>query len=353
MRHIAAFLTLILAVGCGKPFYLVTQNRVQMDGPVVTTGKIVTETPPVPDGGPITEMPLEGGPINAHEPKIGLVDVDGLFLNMDFTGPYSLGENPVAVFREKLDAIAADPDVCAVIVRINSPGGGVTATDIMWRDLMAFKAKTQRPVVACLMDLGTGGAYYLATAADIIVAHPTTITGGIGVIINLYNLRDLMAQYNVVMQGIKAGPNIDMGTSAHNLSPEAKDLLQAMADEFHQRFQRAVKLSRPKLEVNGGTTFDGRVFTAHRALERGLIDRIGYLDDAVVEARRLAKLDNARLVLFHRCNDPVRSPYGITPNVPLQATAIPFSLPGLDRSRLPTFLYVWEPEVTLERLSGK
>jgi protease-4 len=354
MRNRLLFITgLVVAGGCNHPLQIVTHDRVTVDSPIVTTSRITTDSPPISDGGPVVAMPLGTCAADLQAARIAIVDVDGLLLNSDFTGPFSLGENPLALFREKLDAIAADAAVAAVVVRINSPGGSVTASDIMWRDLHQFRSKTHKPVVASLMDLGTGGAYYLATAADLIVAHPTAVTGGIGVILNLYNLRDLMAQYNVVAQEIKAGKNIDMGTSARNLTPETKQLLQAMADEFHQRFQRVVHQARPALDPNQAETFDGRVFTAQQALERKLIDRIGYLDDAVRAAQELAHVNQAELVLFRRRNDPARSPYSISPNVPLQATGLPVSLPGLERSKLPTFLYLWQPEATLEKLSGK
>jgi len=153
-------------------------------------------------------MQVDGEPCGA---KIALVDVDGLLVNNNLVGPGSLGDNPVAAFREKLQAIAADREVAAVVVRINSPGGGVTATDLMWQELQAFRRRTGLPVVACLLDLGTGGAYYLATAADAIFAHPTTVTGGIGVIINIYNLQQTMAWVNAFNQSIKSGP---LSTSA-------------------------------------------------------------------------------------------------------------------------------------------
>jgi protease IV len=354
MRKALGILLLALtAAGCANPFRVESRDRITIEGPVETHGKIITEFPPVSDSGPVVAMPLDGCGGGGKGSKVAVIDVDGLLVNTDFTGPSSLGENPLALFRERLDAAAADAEVCALVVRINSPGGGVATSDMMWRDLQAFRCRTHRPVVACLMDLGTGGAYYLATASDVIVAHPGTITGGIGVILNLYNLRDLMAQYNVFSQEIKAGKNIDMGTSLRNLSPEAKDLLQEMAEEFHQRFQQVVKQARPGVDLGGGTTFDGRVFTARQALARRLIDRIGYLDDAVALARQLARAEDARVVLLHRANDPARSVYAVTPNVPLQATGVPLSLPGLERSRLPTFLYLWQPEATLERLSGK
>src|SRR5262249_57449124 len=157
-----------------------------------------------------------------------------------------------------------------------SGGGGGSAGDIVRRDLQRFRERTHKPVVVCLMDLGAGGGYYLATAADLIVAHPTTVTGGIGVILNLYNLRELMNQYNVVPQSIKAGTHIDLGSSHRLLSEEGKQLLQAMADQFHHRFQQAVLQARPQVDA-AATTFDGRVFTAEQALERRLIDRIRYL----------------------------------------------------------------------------
>jgi protease-4 len=100
-------------------------------------------------------------------------------------------------------------------------------------------------------------------------------------------------------------------------------------------------------------TFDRRPFAARQALGRGLIDQVGYLEDAAAEAGRKAGQLKARLVLFYRCNDPTRSAYATTPSVTLQATLWPVSLPGADRSRLPTFLYLWQPDPTLERLGGR
>jgi protease-4 len=280
-------------------------------------------------------------------PKIALIEVDGLLLNQNQTGPYALGDNPVSLFKEKLAAAAACADVRAVVLRINSPGGGVVASDLMWKEVQNFRAQTGRPVVACLLEVGTGGAYYLATAVDLIVAHPMALTGGIGVIWNSYNLKDLMAQYNILPQPIKAGDNIDMGSSSGPLPREVRQLLQAMADEFHERFKAVVRQARPAVDSAGDTVFDGRVFTATQALKRGLIDRVGYLEDAVAVAREAAGAPDARVVTFHRRNDPARSPYAVTPNTPLQNGALPIILPGLERSRLPTFLYLWQPEPAL------
>jgi protease-4 len=291
--------------------------------------------------------------------RVALLDVDGLILNTPFVGPLSVGENPVALFREKLEAIQSDPTVRAVVLRIHSPGGGVAACQAMRRDLERFKERTHLPVVSCLMDLGTGGAYYLASVADVIVAGPATVTGGVGVILNLFNLRDLMAQFNIIPQPVKSGEFVDIGTSARALSPQEKELLQAMADEFHKQLQADIIRSRPRLDAAGGATFDGRIFTGSQALARGLVDRLGDLDDAVQVAVQLgcpalgASAPRPQVVVYRRSNDPAHSIYAITANIPLQGAGLLPNLPGLDRSKLPTFLSVWQPELTMEKLGGK
>jgi protease-4 len=300
------------------------------------------------DRGPLAEMPVIADQC-AVETKIALIDVDGLLVNTPLAGMGSLGENPVSIFREKLDRIAADPCCRAVVVRINSPGGGVTASDIMWRDLRTFKQQTGLPVVACLMDLGTGGAYYLASAADHIVAHPTTVTGGMGVILNLYNLQDAMMQFNIMGAPIKAGKYVDLGTPIVPPDEEARQILQHAADQCHRRFQEVVRITRPEHDPNRLEDFDGRILLAQEALDHRLIDSIGYLDDAVATARRMGGALSAPVVMYHRSNDAARTPYAVTPNIPLQTGMLPLSLPGLERTQLPTFLYIWQPEPTLER----
>ena len=160
--------------------------------------------------------------------------------------------------------------------------------------------------MACLLGLGTGGAYYLATAADVIIADATTITGAVGVILNLYNLREMMGQINVIAQPIKAGSKIDLGTPLRNLVPEDRRLLETMAEELHQHMVRQILQARPGIDQAEGTTWDGRVFTASQALERKLIDRIGYPDEAIDLARQLARCPEAAVAMYHRANDPAR-----------------------------------------------
>ena len=330
---------LMLVLGCGQPLRLRTDSHVTLTAPPITGAT------------PLREMAMHGDPCAGT--KVAVIDVDGLLLNTDMVGLYSQGENPVALFREKLDRASADPCVCAVVLRINSYGGGVTASDMMWHDLAAFRGRTQLPVVACLMDVATGGAYYLATGADQVFAHPTTVTGGMGVILNLYNLQDTMAQFNVRGTPIKAGPNIDLGSPVRAMDDSQKKILQDTANEFHARFREVVRQTRPEHDPGRNEDFDGRIFTAQQAMERGLVDRIGYLDEAIATAQQMAGVAGARAVFYHRNSDPARSLYSITPNVPIQTNLFPLSIPGFERSKLPTFLYLWQPEPTMERLAGR
>jgi protease-4 len=331
-------IAVVIGGGCQNPLQVSTRVRVT--------------SPPDHTAEPVAATPLPGQ-VDGCQGTIALIDVNGLLLNRNMTGLGSMGENSVALFREKLDAAEQDPSVRAVVLRINSPGGGVTASDIMRHDLEQFKRRKNVPVVTCLMDLGTGGAYYLATASDTIVAHPTTVTGGIGVILNLYNLQDTMAQFNVLGVAIKAGENIDLGSPTQAMTPESRALLQHVADEFWARFRDAVVASRPAGRSLPGEIFDGRIFTARAALELGLVDSIGYLEDAVAIARGMAQVDErTTLAFYRRPNDRTLSPYDITPNVPLQNSFMPLSIPGLDRSQLPTFLYLWQPEPGLEKTGG-
>ncbi len=205
---------LVIAMG----FIVGCQNGIRVN----MTGNVVTRLPPDHTACPVAQRVVEGNPCEAC--KVAIIDVDGMLLNRNFKGTESMGENPVALFHEKLSAASRDPQIRAVVLRINSPGGSVTASDLMRRDLMQFKQMTCKPVVASILDVGAGGAYYIATASDVILAHPTSIVGGVGVIINIYHLEDLMEQQNIEATPIRSGDQIDTGSPIHQLSAPAEPL---------------------------------------------------------------------------------------------------------------------------------
>lgn len=329
--------------------HVFTNSRVNIERPV--EAEITARLAPAADDGPVVAMPVSGH-LDRCCARIALVEVDGLLVNSNLTGSFVSSENPVAAFHEKLSAVEKDSRVAAVVVRINSPGGGVAASQMMRHELESFRQRTGVPVVACLMDVGAGGAYYLATACDVIYAQPGTVTGGIGVIFNAYNLQDTLAQWNIIGQAVKAGDNIDLGSPVRGLNEDSRKILQQMANQYHQQFRDDVLGTRPIAQPVDPTIFDGRVFTAMQALERGLVDKVGSLEDAVEAARILAQRDSAVVVMYERKSHPVYSMYATTQQVPLLATISLPDVPGLNRSHLPTFLYMWQPEPSMDRLGG-
>jgi protease-4 len=322
---------------------------VAVQGPVLTQVE-ANLTAPL-DEGPLLEAAVPPGDCHGAGGKVAVIDVDGLLVNFNPVGPYSAGENPVALFKEKLDAAAADPAVQAVVLRINTPGGGVAATDLMHQALKEFRCQTHKPVVACLLDFGAGGGYYLASGCDAIVAIPSAVVGGIGVMLNLYYAEVAMEQNNVFNSSIKSGERIDMGTPARKLTDEEKKLFTAMARAYHETFKQAVLSARPRVRPDADC-FDGRVMTAAQAATEGLVDTVGYLPEAVAAACQLANAGPVRTVMYCRKSTPARSLLATTPNRPIQATSLPWSVPGLDRSRLPLFLYLWQADPTMLRLTG-
>lgn len=360
-RSLFLLTLLVLPTGC-RPLETVMRGsmrmngdmnmagNMQMDGDMKMSGEVSTIMRTDNRASRLVAMPVYGSAEHERSGKIAIVDVDGLLINKNISGLGSMGENPVALFREKLDAIATDPTVAAIVLRINSPGGGVTASDMMTRDLLQLKSQRDIPVVACIMDVGAGGAYYLATAADHIVSHPTSVVGGIGVIFNAYILEDALANFGVYSISIKSGEKIDLASPVRMMEADEREMLKQVAGQFHERFIERVRASR---DVTEPQIFDGRITTGEHALEIDLVDQIGYLDDAVVMARQLANLPtSASLVMLRRDNDRAYTLFDVTPNSPTMSSLVPLSIPGLDRSKLPTFMYLWQPEPTLVTAAG-
>lgn len=344
----------IAAIGCHRPFRVAMTSplRVATIAPVEMEGDVVTRTKPDNQASPV-----KGRPVNSLAPAdcgagVAIIDVDGVLLNRNFTGIGSMGENPLALFREKLTAAGQDPRVAAVVLRINSPGGSVTASDIMRRDLMEMKRQTGLPVVACVMDHGCGGAYLLATACDQIVAHPTSIVGSVAVILNLYDMQDVVQNTGGYERAIRSGDRVDAGSPLRAIDPEEKAMLEQIAKNFHRRAIDMVLRSRTAYHGQPDRDFDGRIFTADRAAELGLIDQVGYLDEATALAANLAGLPTATppLMLYRRENDRANSAFDITPNRPIQTEIVPLQMPILNRATLPKFLYIWQVDPLLERV---
>jgi protease-4 len=245
----------------------------------------------------LQEIVLMPGP--ARE-KVLMIDVEGLISSVGDASPLSREKNPVSRVFERLERAAADPLVKAVILRLETPGGEVTASDIIYHEILRFKERTGKPVVGLMMGVAASGGYYIASACDVIMAHPTTLTGSIGVISVYPNVESLMSKIGVKVNIIKSGGSKDSGSPFRDMTEEERKIFQAINDEYYQGFLKAVSRNRKERISSSDlrAIADGRVYTAPQALELKLIDGIGYFDDAFGKALSLASLRTARLVAY-------------------------------------------------------
>jgi protease-4 len=237
--------------------------------------------------------------------KIAVIKIDGVIMEGG-GGLFGGGIDPVALASDGFRRAAEDNEVHAVILEVNSPGGGVTASDQIHHEIVKFRQETGKPVVVYMKDLAASGGYYISAPCDYIVANPTTLTGSIGVIIQGFNFHGTLTE---IAKGedatIKAGDNKTMGSMFAD--PESQDykegraLLQVLVDEMHVHFKKIVKDGRgDRLSPDWETYADGRIMTATQAEKIGLVDRIGYFEEAKAEAERLAGVTNTAVVEYGR-----------------------------------------------------
>ena len=303
----------------------------------------------VPAEDDLTETVLWADPGASSGNKIAQIDVSGLIVDAEAPGLLVPGENPVARFVESLQLAANDAAVKAVIIRINSPGGTVTASDVMHREVQRFKQQTGKPVVIAMADVAASGGYYLACAGDEIIAMPTTVTGSIGVIMQTFNFSDGMKKIGVRADAITSGPNKAVGSPFEPMPAEHRELLQSLVSEFYAKFRTVVTASRSTLSPGDlDWVTDGRVVSGARAAEVGLVDRVGDLHDAFASARKRAGLTAARLVKYHRPLEHVGSAYASS-NVPtaagMQVNLLQLNLSAGAAATPTNFYYLWDPSV--------
>ncbi|MBX3473534.1 MAG: signal peptide peptidase SppA [Planctomycetes bacterium] len=238
--------------------------------------------------------------------KIAVIPIDGVILEGGSGGLFGGGINPVALVEDGLKRAASDEKVAAVILQVNSPGGGVTASDYIYDAIKRFKKDSGKPVVVFMKDLAASGGYYVSAPADHIVASPTTLTGSIGVIIQGFNFHGTLTEIAKGQDAtVKAGGNKAMGSMfadpAGDDYRDGRKLLQDLADEMHGRFKGIVKEGRgSKLKADWETYADGRIVSAQTAKNVGLIDEIGYFADARRKAEELAGTSDATVVEYGR-----------------------------------------------------
>ncbi len=192
-----------------------------------------------------------------------------------------------------------DPEIEGLILEVDSGGGGITDSDIIYKALQDFKQAHKGRVIVTLMgDMAASGAYYISLPSDIIIAHPTTITGSIGVIMQSYNVQELAAKIGIRDVTFKSGENKDLLNPFHDVSPEQRAMLQGVINALYDRFVKLVAEGRKLSEADVRKLADGRIFVADDALQHKLIDSIGYSTDAEQEMERLLNASGLHIIRY-------------------------------------------------------
>ena len=286
----------------------------------------------VPEVEPLEEKAIAG----QGRDKVLVLDISGIIMSGEGGSPLSGRKEPglIAQVREALDRAKQDRNVKAVVLRINSPGGGVTASDILYHEIKKFKSESGATIVAHIMDVGTSGAYYAALSADAITAQPTSVTGSIGVIMYRVDVTALMQKVGVQAQEIVSGPRKSMGSPFRPFSEDERKVFQGIIDGLYGRFTGLIAEERKLAPEAVRAMADGSIFTSREAQAGGLIDGIGYLEDAIELAKKRAGLKEATVVTYFRPGE-------------YRANIYSRNLINLDLGELAapgaSFLYLWWP----------
>src|SRR5215213_1397464 len=230
--------------------------------------------------------------------RIAVVPVEGTIAPADNTvGGIQPTTTPEG-FADALRQAGQDTSVAAVVLEVNSPGGGVTASDEMHQSILDFKRSSSKPVVVSMGDTAASGGYYISTAADRIVANETTLTGSLGVFIPLLNFSEAAQKYGVTQEYIKSGKFKTMGSSWKDLTPEERKIFQSIVSEEYDRFVQVIVEGRGLPEERVREIADGRIYSGEQAKELGLVDSFGSLDEAAEISRNLANVEEATVVRY-------------------------------------------------------
>jgi protease-4 len=292
---------------------------------------------------PLNEMTLSGGGTE----KVLVIPIRGIISDNPGKG---LIKKPSMVQEvvSQLKLAERDKQIKAVVLKINSPGGTATASDIIYHELMRYKQKSGVKIVAAMMDLAASGGYYIALPSDHIMAHPTTITGSIGVVMLIPKFDGLMEKIGVSVDVQKAGENKDMASPFRQATAEERQILQTVTDKLGSRFYALVDKHRSIGGEMLKRVKTARIFIAEEAESVGLIDDIVYINDALLKAKALAGLPaDARVVVYRRtyyANDNVYNA-STTQSADMELSLINVDLPGVVDSLETGFYYLWLPGV--------
>ena len=296
---------------------------------------------------PLQEFTLEG----KDDEKILVIQIRGVISNAPQEGFVRTRPSVVQEVVSQLRLAEEDENLKAVILKIDSPGGTVTASDILYNEIAAFKKRTKAEVVVAMMGVVASGGYYISLPADYILAHPTTITGSIGVIFVRPKVAGLMQKIGVAVEVNKSGADKDMGSPFRQTSAEEEKIFQDFTDRLGVRFVDLVARHRKLQPEVVAQISTAQVYLADEALELGLVDEVGYLEDAVNQAKKLAGLaEDAKVVVYRRTEYPDDNIYNTSTQYGGgKASLISLELPGSLNHIQTGFYYLWPAALSDER----
>ncbi len=214
--------------------------------------------------------------------RVALIRIEGMIIDSKDT-------------IDEIKEYAKDPSIKAIVLRINSPGGAVAPAQEIYEEVR--KAVTKKKIIVSMGSIAASGGYYIASPATRIIANPGTLTGSIGVIMEIPNIEGLMSKLGIKTEVVKSGRHKDIASLFRGIKKEEREILQKVLDNVHEQFIMAVAEGRKMLHDDGKKIADGRIFTGEQALKAGLIDELGNLEDAVQVAARLSGIKGEPVVI--------------------------------------------------------
>ncbi len=286
---------------------------------------------------PLKEQQVEEG---KSDSKVLIINIDGILNDQPNRGLLASSPSLLDKVMMQLKKAEKDKQIVAVLLKVNSPGGGVTVSQILHHELMAFKERSGKKLFVQMMSVAASGGVYISMAADHIQAHPATITGSVGVISMSADLSGTMDKIGAKVNVYKTGENKDMGSPFKAASKSDRqaftEMVENMATDFYSLVQKRNNLNETTMDL----LKTARVITGDKAKELGLVDSIGYLSDATQKACELAKAKECNVVTYRFAenqNATAYSPSMQTPTMPANVNLI--DIPMLESLQLPAGVY--------------
>lgn len=230
--------------------------------------------------------------------RIVLLELEGVIVDEATGSLLSTAAYHHRQFVKQIKHAFQDPTVKAVVLKVNSPGGGIVESDEIYHTIKEMKEEHQKPFVVYMGTTAASGGYYVSAAADKIIAHRNTITGSIGVISSTYNISELAENWGIKEEAVTSGPYKNMLSPFKEMDEGERAIVQEIVDEMFNHFVDVVVEGRSMDREKVLSLADGRIYSGQQAKELGLVDELGFLDDALEEAAQMAGIEDPTVIRY-------------------------------------------------------